>query len=852
MAGPTWSSNWTLPTGWIAEGSQQTEWSVTVSSMVGNDYISFWADYRLNGGAWTSTGQTHTFNAAGTWNGSHTLNGLAAGDVVEYRLKWAYWDQGRRFPSSDYYYGATKTYTVTPLPTAPTTNTTASGYHDQTPTVSWSGATNAQTYDISYDTGGGTPNDTPDQTGLTSAQYTFLTVAKGAIINWKVRAVNLNGTSDWSSVFTTLVADDPVEPTIDETGTYVDDGETETELRPTLAWTENGSGASEATAYDVYLDNQDATTRVSENQTAKTYTPPNDLQVGFTYYWKVVAKNAVGDAISAVYSFTTAGVPAATPSAKTYKRRLWAIAGNRFYYENDDSPNPKMVLLEGLALDTTKRVQAFEAFRKVFIANDDKKVVVDFSNIKLTLQFTPQAGHEPARGDTISTAGGAAMLVDYWDGDKTVYGFQTTTTDFADDTVLLLNGAAWKYNGADDEKTAVSNCQLDPTVPHYYDWKEFGGTETNMPTYATVAALYRGRASLAGNSADPNVFYLGRNGNPHDFEYAADDYQSPIAGNGVQYGKIGDTITALAGYLDDYLFVGCSQSLWIIRGDPAAGGVIDQLSREANCFGPSSWAVDDRGDLWVLGTNAIHQISQAGRLVDNKTRDRIPTLVEDLKLSADVHQASVGIDRQSGGILFAITKLTDGTNECYWYDPRVDGFFPDTYPTSCGPYSQVYYEADSPLYRTLLIGSRDGCIRAYDHSQKYDQAGTPVTENDLAIDSAVLLGPLALSEDHDRRVRVNEVALVLAGGGAAGTQPDADQADYGLYVGDDAETIIEAYDAAEPFESGSITGPGRSRRMRPHMRTGFVGVGLGLNTSQKSWAMEEVLVTTTKPLGRGR
>lgn len=756
--------------------------------------------------------------------------------------------------SIEYYPSRTDSVTITAYKQTPGQPSRVSPPSDEYQPLSvlldWTDVSDADSYKVYCGTDD-PPTNKVNGASVTSSQYQISGLAKNTTYNWRIDTVNVCGTTTGQTwQFSTQA--DPVAPTIDETGTYVDDGETETELRPTLAWTENGSGASEATAYDVYLDNQDATTRVSENQTAKTYTPPNDLQVGFTYYWKVVAKNAVGDAISAVYSFTTAGVPAATPSAKTYKRRLWAIAGNRFYYENDDSPNPKMVLLEGLALDTTKRVQAFEAFRKVFIANDDKKVVVDFSNIKLTLQFTPQAGHEPARGDTISTAGGAAMLVDYWDGDKTVYGFQTTTTDFADDTVLLLNGAAWKYNGADDEKTAVSNCQLDPTVPHYYDWKEFGGTETNMPTYATVAALYRGRASLAGNSADPNVFYLGRNGNPHDFEYAADDYQSPIAGNGVQYGKIGDTITALAGYLDDYLFVGCSQSLWIIRGDPAAGGVIDQLSREANCFGPSSWAVDDRGDLWVLGTNAIHQISQAGRLVDNKTRDRIPTLVEDLKLSADVHQASVGIDRQSGGILFAITKLTDGTNECYWYDPRVDGFFPDTYPTSCGPYSQVYYEADSPLYRTLLIGSRDGCIRAYDHSQKYDQAGTPVTENDLAIDSAVLLGPLALSEDHDRRVRVNEVALVLAGGGAAGTQPDADQADYGLYVGDDAETIIEAYDAAEPFESGSITGPGRSRRMRPHMRTGFVGVGLGLNTSQKSWAMEEVLVTTTKPLGRGR
>ncbi len=71
-----------------------------------------------------------------------------------------------------------------------------------------------------------------------------------------------------------------------------------------LSWTPT-SGAGDATTYDVYFGTSTNPPLVSSNQAATTYTPT--LIAGTTYYWKVVARNELGDSpASAIWSFSTA------------------------------------------------------------------------------------------------------------------------------------------------------------------------------------------------------------------------------------------------------------------------------------------------------------------------------------------------------------------------------------------------------------------------------------------------------------------------------------------------------------------------------------------------------------------
>jgi hypothetical protein len=75
-------------------------------------------------------------------------------------------------------------------------------------------------------------------------------------------------------------------------------------LDEVLSWLPEGPFGSYPTAYDVYIDNVDGSTLVSNDQTETTYTPT--LVAGTTYYWKVVPSNSIGEATGCpVWSFTT-------------------------------------------------------------------------------------------------------------------------------------------------------------------------------------------------------------------------------------------------------------------------------------------------------------------------------------------------------------------------------------------------------------------------------------------------------------------------------------------------------------------------------------------------------------------
>ncbi len=71
-----------------------------------------------------------------------------------------------------------------------------------------------------------------------------------------------------------------------------------------LTWTAPTTGGPVA-SYDVYLDTNAAPTTLLGNQTALTR-PVTGLLASTTYYWKVIAKNSVGDAVAcSTFSFTT-------------------------------------------------------------------------------------------------------------------------------------------------------------------------------------------------------------------------------------------------------------------------------------------------------------------------------------------------------------------------------------------------------------------------------------------------------------------------------------------------------------------------------------------------------------------
>ena len=526
-------------------------------------------------------------------------------------------------------------------------------------------------------------------------------------------------------------------------------------------------------------------------------------------------------------------------------KRLVAAGNDDIYYEDLDVAAGTMTELDtsGGAIDTSDQLNMFEAFQKVFVVNGTNLKVADFVNYKLsTADIRPNdvTNVAPIKG-TVLTGGttGAKMLVDYCDatnGAALVYGYVISGTFDDDDEVVTGTNASGTV-------TAVSfTLDAAPAAnPHWYDWTVFNNDTAygTMPAKAYLGCLYRGRCVLAGNANYPHQWYMSKTADPFNWVYASTDPLSAVAGNNADAGEIGDIIRALVPYKDEYLLFGCASSLWMLTGDPAGGGVITEIDLTVGMFGANSWCFDGDGNLYFWGTGGIYKSPLGFRSVENLTEIHLPDLLADEDVNSTTHRITMGYDIKRHGIVICITKLSDGTNSNYWYDLKLKGFFPETYPEECGAYSQYYYSANDNDYADLLVGCKDGYIRKFDNDKDDDIGGS-----DEAINSYAVWPIQHLSEDNDKQGKLTSLTIECAGGAAGGVFDDTDGVSYDIHVADDAETLIEDIrDGATPIATGTLTGTGRKARIRTKLRGAWLGIKFYNSTSTETWAINRVFAT---------
>ena len=587
------------------------------------------------------------------------------------------------------------------------------------------------------------------------------------------------------------------------------------------------------------------------NVTPKAYDPRLDLLYNTKYYWLITAVLAgESDVDSAVWDFTIVTEAAALPDAKKYKKKVCSAAEDKFWYDNDDSP-PKQVELSGLTLDTSKALTMFELDQKVYIANDDILKVVDFVNTKLTLDTAMD--FPPRRGQAITQLNSnATMIVDYVaKGALTVIYGRTTSGTFT------TNGADTLSGDTMSPTTRYPTGIVLPTTPHHYTWGVYADVTTTdefgaMPPRATIGTRWRGRAELTGNSIDPHQWYESRQLNPYDMKYGENDEQSAVAGTDAKAGRVGDIVTASIPYSEDYKIYGSIGDLWLLRGDPAAGGTLDSLIEGIGIISQSAWCWDDAGNLYILDLKGMYKITRGLASIEPMTSDKIPNFSKDLALNPETQRIVLSFDPDKQCIIISVTTIETGANANYVYDMQSEGFFPcNDYPVQDAIMCSHYYDADDPEQRRLLFGCYDGHMRIRDPAAKSDDIGSMASPATAAIDSYVLLGPVMIGKNHNFKGRMNSLTVVTAGGKAGGTVPDSNDVDYAVYVGDDAETVMEKADADTPIFSGVIPAPGRAKRVRRKARGVFIAVRLGNDTADETWGMERCLIELL-PAGRAK
>ena len=533
----------------------------------------------------------------------------------------------------------------------------------------------------------------------------------------------------------------------------------------------------------------------------------------------------------------------------TYKR-LVAAGNDKLFYEDLDVAAGTMTELAAADgdIDTSDQLQMFEAYQKVFIVNGANLKIADFVNTKL--EFAAGLATAHAHGDILTqtqSAGNVAyMVVDFTDTDKKLtYGYAYyagTATAFNTTTAITGSGSGTGFT-----PTSVT------AKPHWYNYTVYpGGTFGTLPNKAYLGCLYRGRIVLSGNPEAPFQWYMSRQADPFDRAWAANDSQSPVEGGSSDAGELGDIVRALIPFKDDYLVFGCASQMWLMTGDPAFGGVINEMSLTTGIFGANSWCFDNQDRMYFWGNNGIYRTTVPGNPVCI-SNVRLPDLVGDEAADPSTHRITMVYDRDRHGINICVTKLSDGTNSNYWYDLRVidegdiGGFFPESYPEECGVYSAFYYNANSATYKGMLYGCKDGYIRTFKDASKSDDIGG----SDEAISSYVTIGPIRPVGVELQGI-ISGINVVLSGGASGGSQTDSSNVTMKIFSALSAENLIEKMYANTAFRlSTTITAPGRQRgaTIQRKMRDAFFGIRLENSTAAQSWSLEELTLLGT-PSGR--
>lgn len=325
-----------------------------------------------------------------------------------------------------------------------------------------------------------------------------------------------------------------------------------------------------------------------------------------------------------------------------------------------------------------------------------------------------------------------------------VDGVNITTVPLSSLNVTAYAPAAWVSGtsyvfgdfvtyGGNIYQNLVATSGTTPPSTDTTHWQFNGATPTNC----YLCCNWRGRLVLAGDSANPQNFYMARVGQPHDWNYAATDPAAAVAGNLSESGQIGEPIVALIPYTDDYMLIGCTNSLWMLQGDPADGGSIVRVSDQMGLVGPNAWCVDPAGMLYFIARGGLYSVRpiwefyQPPQLLSGDTYDQYFTAL--VNESAYINLVW-DVDAKFMHIFATPTAASSVGTHLIW-DQRNGGLWPQQYPLAHGPTAATRYAANSVGgQRAILLGGWDGYVRQWTATNK-DDDGT-------AISAYAVLGPV--------------------------------------------------------------------------------------------------------------
>lgn len=458
-------------------------------------------------------------------------------------------------------------------------------------------------------------------------------------------------------------------------------------------------------------------------------------------------------------------------SAERLRSIFVASAGGQVWYEDVEGTLYQLATLVTIADD--RYVQCAERGQKLYIADWGDKV-------------TEQT-------DGVIAAGGTDLT-------SATMGNPTTAGVDSDDHVVVISSPASVEGTYTISSVTATKIVLGETAsaaspvtfyvargPKIYDpvagtlelWTATTG-KGQVPTGCRYIGLFRDRLVLSGQVDDPHAWYACRSGDPEDWDYGASDtdYDRAVAGTNTTAGKVGQPVTAVIPFSDDYMLFGCTHASWKVDGDPAYDGFIRNISQKEGPYNGKAWTWLSDGHGLLLTRNGLHAVEPGVRGAPvSVSREKLPQELREL----DDGTMTILMEWDLRERYVHIYNTSEAKKDLphWWFNPQTGAFWllrfgdKDLEPTCV-----CEHLSDIPDESCVLLGCRDGYIRRY--------VGEADTDDGTAITSYCEVGPVKLG-----RNEVGEGVVAEVHGSLARHSGDVTWA---LRVADSHEGIVDATD----------------------------------------------------------
>ena len=346
-------------------------------------------------------------------------------------------------------------------------------------------------------------------------------------------------------------------------------------------------------------------------------------------------------------------------------------------------------------------------------------------------------------------------------------------------------------------------------------------TTGTVPTGCTFGAVYRNRLFLAGGD---NSVFCSRQGNFRDWDYGADeeDHGAATIFQLSEAAGLGGLPTAMVPHRDAFLLAATVNDLWVVQGDPVAGGKLRNVSRDVGIAGPRAWCKAG-DDVLFLSADGLYMVRASGEGLKLLSDERIPEDLVDVPATTTI---ALAYHHATKGVHIFLTPAT-GSGTHWFFDFQTGGFWADRFQTDHEPAAVCRFGED------LLIAGADGYLRYVGGDD----------DDGEAIESHVLIGPLRLAA-------TGNVAILTELDGSLGI--GSGDVTWRIVIGNSAEEACEnAKTAVELYLAGSVSAAeayaetngtleaGRNRRKNPRIRGAWYVIWL---QSTAKWAYEWIML----------